>query len=61
MGKEREVYEALVRKHQGKRPFRRPRHRWEDGIRVDLWEIDWGLDWIKLYQDTAGGGLLQMW
>jgi hypothetical protein len=25
------------------RPFRRPRHRWEDGIRIDLREIGWGM------------------
>jgi hypothetical protein len=29
----------------GKRPFERPRHRWEDEIRMDLRETDWGV-WI---------------
>jgi hypothetical protein len=30
----------------------RPRHRWEDGIRVDLGEIGlWGVDWIRLAED----------
>jgi hypothetical protein len=29
-----------------------PRRRWEDGIRMDLREIDWGgIDWIQLSQD----------
>jgi hypothetical protein len=36
----------------GKRPFGRPRLRWEDGIRMDLKEIGWGsVDWIQLAQD----------
>jgi hypothetical protein len=41
----REVYKVLVRKPEGKRPLGRPRRRWEDGIRMDLREIGWGL-WI---------------
>jgi hypothetical protein len=36
----------------GKIPFGRPRHRWEDGIRMDLRETGWGnVDWIQLAQD----------
>jgi hypothetical protein len=43
VGEERKVYRILVRKPEGKRPLRRPRHRWEDGIRMDLREIGfWG-------------------
>jgi hypothetical protein len=39
-------------KPEGKRPLRRPRHRWEDGIRMDLREIGFrGVDWIRLAQD----------
>jgi hypothetical protein len=35
-----------------KRPLGRPRHRWEDNIRMDLREIGWGaMDWIDLAQD----------
>jgi hypothetical protein len=47
MGKERKVYKVVVGKPEGKRPLGRPRHRWEDGIRIDLGKI--GLecvDWI---------------
>jgi hypothetical protein len=41
-------------KPEGKRPLGRPRHRWEDGIRMDLREIGWGsVDWIQLAQDTG--------
>jgi hypothetical protein len=35
MGEERKVYKVLVGKSEGKRPFGRSRHRWEDGIRMD--------------------------
>jgi hypothetical protein len=35
------VYRVLVGKSEGKRPLVRPRHRWEDGIRMDLGEIGW--------------------
>jgi hypothetical protein len=31
----------LVGKPEGKRPLRRPRLRWEDGIRKDLRKIGW--------------------
>jgi hypothetical protein len=52
MGEERKLYKVLVGNHEGKRPLRRPRNRWEDGIRMDLREIDLeGVDWIRLAQD----------
>jgi hypothetical protein len=35
----------LVGKAEGKRELGRPRHRWEDNIRMDLREVGWyGLD-----------------
>jgi hypothetical protein len=40
MEEDREVYGGLVRKPEGKRPLGRPRHRRENGIRIDLGEID---------------------
>jgi hypothetical protein len=52
MGEERKLYKVLVGKPKGKRPLRRPRHRWEDGIRMDLGEIGlWGVDrnYVVLY------------
>jgi hypothetical protein len=39
MAEERKLYKVLVGKPEGKRPFGRPRRRWEDGIRMDLREI----------------------
>jgi len=42
----------LVGKPKGKRLLGRPRHRWEDNIRMDLREIVWeGVNWIYLSQD----------
>jgi hypothetical protein len=39
---------------RGKRPLGRPRHRWEDNIKIDLHlhEVGCGgIDWIELAQD----------
>jgi hypothetical protein len=36
------VHKVLVRKPEEKRPFVRPRRRWEDWIRMDLREIGGG-------------------
>ena len=36
MGERRGVYRALVRRSEGKKPLERPRHRWEDNIKMDL-------------------------
>jgi hypothetical protein len=45
----REVYRDLVGKPEGKRPLGKPRHRWDDGIRMDLRETGWGggVEWIR--------------
>jgi hypothetical protein len=52
MGEERNVYKVLMGKPKGKRSLGKSRHRWEDGIRMDLRETDWGsVDWIQLAQD----------
>ena len=37
-GEEKRV---LMEKPEGKRPLRRPRHRWEDNIKMDFKEIVW--------------------
>jgi hypothetical protein len=47
VGEERGVYKVLVGKPDGKRLLGRPRHRWEDEMRMDLGEIGWwGVDSI---------------
>ena len=52
MGERRGVYRVLVGKSEGKRPLGRPRHRWEDNIKMDLKEVGCGgMDWIELAQD----------
>jgi hypothetical protein len=50
----------LVGKLGKKRPFGRPRHRWDDNIRMDLREIVWegvwtGCMWLRI---ATNGGLL---
>jgi hypothetical protein len=49
MGEKRGVCRVLVGKPEGKRPLGRPRHRWEDNIRMDLQEVGCGVvNWIGL-------------
>jgi hypothetical protein len=36
MGEEREIYRILVGRPEGRRPLGRPRHRWQDNIRMEL-------------------------
>ena len=38
-------------KPEGNRPLGRPRHRWEDNIKMDLQEVCGGVDWIEMAQD----------
>jgi hypothetical protein len=45
------VYRFLVGKPEGKRPLGRPRHRWEDNIKIDQEVGCGGMDWIALAQD----------
>jgi hypothetical protein len=36
------VYRVMVRELEGKGSLGRPRHRWEDIIKMDLQEVGWG-------------------
>jgi hypothetical protein len=48
----RGVYRVLVGKSERKRPLGRPRHRWEDNIKMDLQEVGCGgMDRIELTHD----------
>ena len=59
MGEKRGVYRVLVWKPEGKRPFGRPRRRWEDNIKMNLQEVGCeGMDWIELAQDRDGWRVL---
>ena len=52
MGERRGVHRVLVGKPDGKRPMGRPRHRWEDNIKMDLQGVGGGCgDWMELAQD----------
>jgi hypothetical protein len=54
MGEGRGVYRVLVGKPKGKRPLVRPRHRWEDNIKMGLTEIGiTGVSWLQLAQDRV--------
>jgi hypothetical protein len=62
LGEGRNVYRVLVGKTEGKRPLERPRHRWENGINMDLKEIGkrgmWsGFTWLRI---STVGELLWM-
>ena len=50
-GERRGTYGTLVGKPEGKGPLGRPSRRWEDNIKMDLQELDGGMDWINLAQD----------
>jgi hypothetical protein len=57
MGEGRNVYKVLLGNPEVKRPLERPRRRWEDGIKMDLGEIGWGVrsgfSWLRI--GTVGG------
>jgi len=44
MGKRRSAYRILVGKPNGKRP----KHRWDDNMKVNIQEMGGGRDWIDL-------------
>jgi hypothetical protein len=60
MGGKRGAYRILVGRPEGRRPLGKPRHKWEDNIKMELKEVGWawtGLSWLRI---QTGGGLLQM-
>jgi hypothetical protein len=49
MGEDRGVHRVLVGKPEGKRPLGRRRRRWEDNIKMNLYEVGGGRgDWMEL-------------
>jgi hypothetical protein len=42
MAEERGAYRILVGRPEGRRPLGRPRRRWEDNIKMDIREVEWG-------------------
>jgi hypothetical protein len=59
MAESRGAYRDLVWKPEGRRPLGRPRHRWEDNIKMDLKGCRIGA-WtgLILLRIGTGGGLL---
>jgi hypothetical protein len=57
-GDRRGLYRVLVGKPEGKRALGRPRHRWENNIKMDLQKVRWetwtGLIWLSI---GTGDGL----
>jgi hypothetical protein len=50
----RGVYRVLVGMPESKRPLGRPKHRWEDNIKIDRRDIGIdGANWIQLAQDRV--------
>jgi len=48
-GTRRGVYRILVGITEGKRPLGRPRHRWENNIKLDVQEVGCeDMHWINL-------------
>ena len=48
-----------MEKPEGKKPLGRPRHKWEDNIKMNLEIVGWGawtgLNWLRI---RTGGGHL---
>jgi len=42
VGERGDVYRVLVGRPEGNRPLGRPGRRWEDNIKIDLQEVEWG-------------------
>jgi len=56
MGERRGVYRVLVVKPERRRPFGRPRRRWEDNIKMGLQDVGCGsMDWIIWLRIGTGG------
>jgi hypothetical protein len=52
MGANMNAYRVLVGKPEGKIPLGKPRHRWDNNVKMDLRERGWGdMDWIDLAQE----------
>jgi hypothetical protein len=59
-GEGRGVYRVLVGRPKGKRLLGRPRHRWEDNIKLDLREIGIdGANWIQLAGEVPAVGFCE--
>jgi hypothetical protein len=54
MGKGRGVHRVLVRRPKDKIQLGRPRRKWDDNIKMDIWEAEInGSNWIWLARDRV--------
>ena len=51
----RGAYRVSVGKPEGRRSLERPRRRGEDNIKIDIREVEWGMDWTDLAQCRGSG------
>jgi hypothetical protein len=56
-GEKRGVYRVLVVRSEERKPLGRARRRWEDNMKMDLQEVEWGAwtELICLRVQTGGG------
>jgi hypothetical protein len=48
MGGEERCIQGFDGEPERKRPLRRPRHRWDGNVNIDLQEVGWGMNWTDL-------------
>jgi hypothetical protein len=54
MEKRRGTYRVFVGKPEGKRSLGKHRHIWQDNIKMDIQEVEWGdMYWTDLAQNRA--------
>jgi hypothetical protein len=53
-GGEKRCIQGFSEETSGKKPLGRPRRKWENNIKMDLREVNWGIDWIDLVEDRDG-------
>jgi hypothetical protein len=55
----RVAYRVLMERSDKMRPIGRPRLRWEDNIKMDFQDVQWGdMNWIDLDHSIRDGRLL---
>ena len=48
VGERRSAYRVLVGKPEGRRLHDTPLREWEVSITINLKEVGWGIDWIRV-------------
>jgi hypothetical protein len=61
VGERRDVYRVVVGKPEGKRPLERPRHRWEDYIKMDLQEVGHGVAQDRDRWQALVNAVMNLW